>query len=88
MPTKRHAGKSQNRNRGVRMWGAILAGAILLAVLIAVLHPGGSSPSQDLGLRVGAVAPTLPLQATDGREVSLASYRGHALVLFFYEGAT
>ena len=82
--------KHQTRTRGGGVWVAIfVAAAVVLAVLIAAaLQPTGPGRSQSLGIRLGATAPTLSLQATDDREVSLTSYRGHPVVLFFYEGAT
>lgn len=72
------------------MWVAIfVAAAVVLAVLTAAaLQPTGPGQSQNLGIRLGAVAPSNSLQATDGQTVSFRSYRGHPVVLFFYEGAT
>ena len=82
--------KHQTRTRGGGVWVAIfVAAAVVLTILIAAaLQPTGSGQSQNLGIRLGATAPTNSLQATDGHTVSLRSYEGHPVVVFFYEGAT
>ena len=46
---------------------------------------GASSSRGERGLAVRASVPTLSLQATDGRTVSLDQMRGSKVVLYFYE---
>lgn len=68
---------------------AILVGvAIVLVVALAALRPNRLATPQNTGIRIGAVAPILHLEATTGHEVSLASFRGYPVLVFFYEGAT
>lgn len=89
MSQKRQRSKKGSRKAGVGLWLAIFVGAaVVLTVAFAALQPSRPNASQDAGMRIGAPAPTTSLQATTGREVSLASYRGRPVVLFFYEGAT
>jgi thiol-disulfide isomerase/thioredoxin len=65
----------------------VLVGLIVLVIAVVwVLQGGfrlGGSNTRDLP-RVGGVAPDFTLQNDDGQAVSLASYRGQAVVLNFW----
>jgi hypothetical protein len=77
---------TERRRRYVWALLAIL-GVLLVGVgILATLQP--KAPHNATGIAVGRLAPTAPLLATTGGSVSLAGYRGHRVVLFFYEGAT
>ena len=69
--------------RAMVLWPAavlVVAGVITAALLAS----SGSGALQHDTVRS---APGFTLTATDGKTVSLASYRGHDVVLFFNEGA-
>jgi peroxiredoxin len=85
-PTLKAARLRQARHRARR--GRLLWSAAILAVAgvitAAVLASSGSGALQHTIVRP---APGFTLAATNGKTVSLASYRGHNVVLFFSEGA-
>ena len=64
------------------MWSAALLG--LGGVIIAAMLATGASSLQSSTVRP---APGFTLPDTNGKLVSLASYRGHDVVLYFNEGA-
>ncbi len=69
--------------RATVLWSAavlVVAGVITAALL-------ASSGSGALQRNTVRPAPGFTLTATDGKTVSLASYRGHDVVLYFNEGA-
>jgi len=83
---KLKAGKRRQARRRARrataLWSAaalVLAGLITAAVLAS--HPG------SLQHGIVRAAPGFALTATKGKTVSLASHRGHDVVLYFSEGA-
>lgn len=91
---RRPAGSASTRRAPVpRRWAArrraavVWSGALLvLAGLITaalVATSAGSGTAQSSTVRR---APALTLPSTAGRIVSLASYRGHDVVLYFNEG--
>jgi peroxiredoxin len=74
---RRHA-----RRRAAVLWSTGLLG--LVGVITAAMVATGSGSLQSSTARP---APGFTLTATSGRPVSLASYRGHDVVLYFNEGA-
>ncbi|MGE5288590.1 MAG: peroxiredoxin family protein [Micromonosporaceae bacterium] len=76
--------RTARRRRAAVMWlaaAAVLAGLVTAAVLTTGPR---SSSAQDSAIRP---APGFTLTDTSGRAVSLASYRGRDVVLYFNEGA-
>lgn len=80
-------------------WPYALVGAVLLAIVafVIVTHNGSTSPSGpttsggasgERGLRVGAPAPLMSLQSTDGAAISIDQLKGSKVVVYFYEGAS
>jgi len=57
----------------------ILAAAIVLAVALVTVHAADQTPPA-----AGDAAPTFTLPAQDGSQISLDSYRGKWVVLYFY----
>ena len=79
---KRRQARRRTR-RAALLWSAaalVLAGGITAAMLVT----SGSSTLQHNTVRS---APGFTLQSTSGQTVSLASYRGRDVVLYFSEGA-
>ena len=75
--------RTARRRRAAAIWlaaAAILAGAVTAAVLTT---GSGSGSAQNSAVRP---APSFTLPATSGKTISLASYRGRNLVLYFNEG--
>ncbi len=81
---------SRHRSRRVALVVAVFVGLTLLGIGVGVLGVAstGTPVTATQGLQVGAPAPSLALPATDGRTLSLQTYRRHPVVLFFYEAAT
>ena len=76
--------RQQARRRSRRatlVWStaAVVAGALIITAVLVTR----SSPLQHTIVRT---APGFTLTATNGKTVSLASYRGHNVVLYFNEG--
>lgn len=78
-----------------------IAGAVVLAVILGVIVALSGSKDKDSGhghmdmnssgsgeasKLVGKPAPAFTLPEADGRQVSLASYRGKTTIVFFTEG--
>jgi len=78
------------------MWGALAAVAVIAALFVvfrtnnsghdAAGGSGGSNTYQVGSPAVGAPAPTFRLDATTGKPVGLADYRGRTVLLYFQEG--
>lgn len=74
----------------------IAAGAaVVVAVLFVIFQSSNGSPSsagaypyQEGSPGIGGTAPGFTLAATSGASVSLSSYRGRTVLLFFQEGLT
>ena len=63
----------------------ILAAAVVVAVaLVAVRAAGQNEQNEQVLPAVGQVAPSFTLPSQDGSEISLASFRGKWVVLYFY----
>ena len=80
--TRQVARRRWSRRRSAALWSAavlVVGGAIAAAVLTT-----GSGSLQHSTVRP---APTFTLTDTSGKPMSLASYRGHDVVLYFSEGA-
>lgn len=88
--------KTSSSRRYTWLYGA--GGLLALAGLAWVVFHGFGSPSppaadgrsQPTGMQaemVGMPAPSIPLPATTGGQFTLDQYRGHKVVLYFYEGA-
>jgi len=75
---------------------------VLAAVLVAIVAfvivsrnsltsaPGSASPGAtpgERGLPVGAAAPLISLQSTNGTAVSLDQLKGSKVVVYFYESS-
>lgn len=74
-------GQRRVRRRGALMWAAALI-VTAAAVTTALL----STRSGSLQASVARTAPAFTLTSTAGAKVSLASYRGRDVVLYFSEG--
>lgn len=75
----------------VAPWVAVLAAASVVGGLaVGRLASHGQSPntSNARAVSLGRMVPKAALASTSGRRLSLAAFRGHFVVLFFYEGAT
>ncbi|MDA8199980.1 MAG: redoxin domain-containing protein [Thermaerobacter sp.] len=81
---------AQHRARRVALGLAVVMGLMLLGIGVGVLRTGttGIPVASAPGMPVGARAPSLALPATDGHTIGLSAYRGHPVVVFFYEAAT
>ncbi len=72
-------------------WGGGAALFVALVLAATYLLPSGGTVSRaGGGVPVGHPAPgsTISLPSTSGSSVSLSQFRGHKVVVFFYEGAT
>ena len=67
--------------RAALLWAA--AAVVIATVLTTALLATAASPLQH---RLARTAPGFALRSTSGQTVSLASYRGHDVVLYFSEG--
>jgi peroxiredoxin len=74
--------QAAGRRRAAVIW--LAAAAVLAGVITAAVLATGSGSAQSGAVRP---APGFTLTDTSGRAVSLASYRGHDVVLYFSEGA-
>ena len=74
--------RQQARRRATLLWSAaaVITGALITGAMLATR----ATPLQHTAART---APGFTLTATNGKQVSLASYRGHDVVLYFNEGA-
>jgi peroxiredoxin len=79
---KRRQARRRARRATVLWSTAALAAAGLITT--AILASAGSSALQH---NIARPAPGFTLTATNGKTVSLVSYRGHDVVLYFNEGA-
>lgn len=62
------------------------AGLVVLFVVLLALHYTKGPNQNETGIViVGQMAPAISLSSTQG-PVRLVSLRGHAVVLYFYEG--
>lgn len=77
--------KARSRPWTWAVW--VLAGG-LVAAGVTFLVTRQPSPTASSGLGVGQRAPRWALPSTAGHPLSLAAFRGHRVVLFFYEAAT
>lgn len=68
--------------RATLLWGA--AAVVVAAAVVTALLVTRSTPLQNT---MDRPAPGFTLTSTSGQRVSLASYRGHVVVLYFNEGA-
>jgi peroxiredoxin len=77
---RRQQARRQAR-RATLLWSAaaVIAGALIVTAVLVTR----SSPLQHT---IERTAPAFTLTATNGKTVSLASYRGHNVVLYFNEG--
>ena len=73
--------RRRRARRAALLWSAAAAAAA--ALIISAVLATRSSPLQHAIVRA---APGFTLTATNGKTVSLASYRGHDVVLYFNEG--
>ncbi len=83
MAARRHLGRARRARLKLAAW---LAAAMVIAGLIiatALSTGSGSGTAQGAAVRT---APGFTLASTSGKSVSLASYRGHDVVLYFSEG--
>jgi len=82
---------------GFSWWPYAVLGAVLVAIVafVIVTRNGSMSPSApgltgqsaaERGLAVGAPAPVMSLQSTDGIAISLDQLKGSKVVVYFYEG--
>ena len=80
---------SRHRSRRVALALAMFMGLALLGIGVGVVRvaPTATPVAATPALHV-VLAPSLALPATDGHMLSLPTYRGHPVVLFFYEAAT
>lgn len=69
-----------------RVWVLVIIGISVAVVLLA--RRERSQPAEDLGAPLGTSVPDLALPSTSGHPLSLGSFRGKRLVVYFYEGAT
>lgn len=74
--------RAQARRRGIRLVVAAVVAVAVVAVVAAMML--SSRPTTSSATRV---APGFALTDTAGKQVSLAAYRGHNVVLYFSEGA-
>lgn len=77
-----------------RRWAVLLLFGILVgggggiaALALTMSQTTTAATGNNAGLAVGQRAPTLGLPSTSGHVISLSHYRGHKVVVFFYEGA-
>jgi peroxiredoxin len=80
--TRQAARRRWSRRRTAALWSAAVL--ILGGVIAAAALTTGSGSIQHNTVRP---APTFTLTNTSGQPVSMASYRGHDVVLYFSEGA-
>jgi peroxiredoxin len=91
------AAASASRRRGpwirVAMTAVIGVVAVVVLYLVFVSSPGTTQSSDGSGYAhvsgkpgAGSPAPAFNLASTQGREVSLADYRGRSVLLYFQEG--
>lgn len=80
---------------GLTAWLVVLTVAVTLVGLYSVFTNSSASKRTDTALTYdvaspgpGQVAPPFTLTDNTGREVSLASYRGKNVLLYFHEGLT
>jgi len=76
----RAAAAQRRGRRGYLLWGLVLVA--VAAVIGAMMYSARTTSSADT-----RTAPAFTLTNTDGKQVSLADYRGHTVVLYFNEGA-
>jgi len=75
----------------------VLAAVLVAIVAFVILNknsltsaPGSAAPggtTGERGLPVGAAAPLISLQSTNGTAVSLDQLRGSKVVVYFYESS-
>ena len=82
LKAERHRQARRRARRATVLWSAAVL-AIAGVITAALLASSGSRALQHNTVRP---APGFTLTATDGKTVSLASYRGHDVVLYFNEG--
>ena len=68
-------GGTVERWNGTRVWAYSVAGALLLLFL------PGAARAQDLGIQLGAKAPSAVVQTLDGKSADLAKYIGKTPVI-------
>ena len=97
-PTPARASHSKGARQPTFDWRPYaLVTVVLLAVLAFLLVRGGylgsalpnlpGSGAGGRGLPVGAAAPSIPLQSTNGTSLSLDQLRGSKVVVYFYESS-
>jgi peroxiredoxin Q/BCP len=90
----RQARRRAARKRKFGVWAGIAAGvAAAVAGLFVIFHHASSAGTSAYPYQVGSpgpgqAAPPFTLAASTGGRVSLSSYRGKSVLLFFQEGLT
>jgi cytochrome oxidase Cu insertion factor (SCO1/SenC/PrrC family) len=90
--------RGQRPATGRPWWRYLVLAAVLVAIVAFVIvnrnsltsAPGSAAPGAtpgDRGLPVGAAAPLISLQSTNGATVSLDQLRGSKVVVYFYESS-
>ncbi len=64
------------------LFPARLVAALSILILVGLLLAGCATAPE--GIVVGAEAPAFTLPAADGRQITLADYRGQPVLLFFH----
>jgi hypothetical protein len=70
-------------------WAAVVVAAVVIGgIAISRAVPHGQPPGRLNTTPIGRRVPAMALASTSHGRISLAAFRGHFVVLFFYEGAT
>lgn len=90
--------RGQRPATGGPWWRYLVLAAVLVAIVAFVIvnrnslssSPGSAAPGAapgDRGLAVGAAAPLISLQSTNGTALTFDQLRGSKVVVYFYESS-
>ena len=82
--------RSRERARAVARGGAAIGCAAVVVLVFCFGAAGAADTIQDLAIDFrmnpldGQVAPAFTLSALDGKRLSLADFKGHVVLLYFW----